>query len=302
MTAIPSLFFDDAWAGYRRWEHRLPSKPAPITPERVGGLRDLLDDFDVFILDNFGVLSLGTPVIPEGLPAVRAIRAAGKPIRVITNDAARHVDDMARRHQARGYDFQAEEIVPGYRLLGEALSRFPQVERWGAIGTGDLPMPELTAGMPSLTDDPAAAHRVDGIVLFDSQGWDEVEYGRLEASFFERPRPVVVCNPDVTAPYPDMLSAETGWFAHRLADATGVEPLFIGKPWTGVYDLALADLHDIPRERVLCVGDTLHTDVIGGRIAGCRTLLVETGFTRGRDPIALAEECGIWPDFISATV
>lgn len=209
---------------------------------------------------------------------------------------------MARRHAERGYDFRSDEIVPGYRLLADALARFPEARRWGAIGVGDLPMPDLSRDMARLTDLPAAAAEVDGVVLFDSEGWDEVEYQRLEAGLFERPRPVVVCNPDVTAPYEDTLSAETGWFAHRLADATGIEPLFLGKPWPGVYDLALRDLAGIPRERVLCVGDTLHTDVLGGRVAGCRTLLVETGFTRGRDPLAMAAACGIWPDYVSRAV
>ena len=50
---------------------------------------------------------------------------------------------------------------------------------------------------------------------------------------------------------------------------------------------------------MLCVGDTLHTDILGGRAAGCRTLLIEDGFMRGADPLALAQESGIWPDFIA---
>ena len=52
-------------------------------------------------------------------------------------------------------------------------------------------------------------------------------------------------------------------------------------------------------ERVLCVGDTLHTDILGARAAGCRAMLVESGFLAGRDPLALAAESGIWPDFIA---
>ena len=33
--------------------------------------------------------------------------------------------------------------------------------------------------------------------------------------------------------------------------------------------------------------------------AGYRTLLVEDGFCRGRDAMALCRESGIWPDFIA---
>jgi ribonucleotide monophosphatase NagD (HAD superfamily) len=56
------------------------------------------------------------------------------------------------------------------------------------------------------------------------------------------------------------------------------------------------------RGRVLCVGDTLHTGILGGRAVGMKTLLVKTGFTRGKNPLALAKESGIWPDFISPSI
>ena len=35
------------------------------------------------------------------------------------------------------------------------------------------------------------------------------------------------------------------------------------------------------------------------RAAGCATLLIEDGFMRGVDALALARESGIWPDFIA---
>jgi ribonucleotide monophosphatase NagD (HAD superfamily) len=50
------------------------------------------------------------------------------------------------------------------------------------------------------------------------------------------------------------------------------------------------------------VGDTLHTDVLGGAAAGCRTVLVtDHGLFAGRDTVPFIAASGIVPDFIVKT-
>jgi glycerol-1-phosphatase len=300
---IPTLSFSAAWAGYRRWEHRMPTKPPSRAAQRVGCLVEILDDFDAVILDNFGVLSLGPPAIPEGAAALAAIRATGKPMRVLTNDGAKGIEAMLVGHRGRGYTFQSEEIVPGYRLLKRTLAAHPIQRPWGVIGLDPLPESDLTSAMIPLTRDGIdRVRQVGGVVLLDGGEWRERDQERLIDSMIRESRPVIVCNPDLTAPYPDALSIEPGWSAHLLADATAVEPVFLGKPFPDIYEIALSGLDHIPRDRVIAVGDTIHTDVLGAHAAGIKSLLVETGFTRGQDAIALMEEAGITADFIAATV
>jgi glycerol 3-phosphatase-2 len=303
---ITTLSFDEAWAGYRRWEHRMPAKPPLRSARRVSGLAEILDQFDAVILDNFGVLSLGGPAIDAGAPALAAVRRSGKPLRVLTNDGAKSIEAMLVGHQGRGYAFRDTEIVPGYRLLEQTLAgHLPaKMERaWGVIGLDPLPLPALTQQMTPLTY--GGIDEVDtvaGVVFLDTGDWRETDQQRLLASLRAEPRPVIVCNPDLTAPYPKCLSIEPGWPANQLADSTGVEPVFLGKPFADIYDVALSDLDHIPRERIIAVGDTPHTDVLGAHAAGIKSLLVETGFTRGRDAATLMEQAGIVADYIAATV
>jgi glycerol-1-phosphatase len=298
-----TLSFYQAWAGYRRWEHRMPEKPPRRLARRVSCLAEILNDFDAVIFDNFGVLSLGGPAIPEGAAALAAVRAAGKPLRILTNDGAKGIDAMLTGHRGRGYYFQDEEIIPGYRLLEAALNARPIQRPWGVIGLDPLPEPALTGPMLALTGDGInRIEEVGGVVLLDAGEWRQSDQDRLVEAMTQDPRPMIVCNPDLTAPYPTDLSIEPGWSAHLLADATGVEPVFLGKPFPDIYDVALRGLGDIPRDRVIAVGDTPHTDVLGAHAAGIRSLLVETGFTRGQDAIALMEEADIMADFIAAAV
>jgi hypothetical protein len=40
--------------------------------------------------------------------------------------------------------------------------------------------------------------------------------------------------------------------------------------------------------------------VLGGRATGFRTLLIEDGFCRGQNTLALAAESAIWPDLVAS--
>ncbi len=296
---MPFITFEHAWREYRRSEQRLPPKPPAVRPERVAGVAAIRDHFDAVILDAWGVLNLGAVPIPRALTAVKVLRAAGVPLLVLSNDAAADKAKAAENHRRRGYDFRADDIVAGLDLLPETLASLALEAPPGLIADPPAPMQALTGAMPVLADDPAAYERVPAIAFLSADQWSERKQDLLRESLVRRPRPLIVCNPDIASPETHMLNAEPGYYAHRIADETGDPPILCGKPGGGIYRKALARLGGISPERVLCVGDTLHTDILGARAAGCRAMLVEDGFCAGRDALALAAECGIWPDFVA---
>jgi glycerol-1-phosphatase len=296
---LPAIAFDEAWREYRRAERRLPAKPPRVAPQRIPGVAAVAERFDLVVLDAWGVLNLGTEAIAGAPAAVAALRALGKRLLVLSNDGTREPSPAAARHRARGFDFSPDEIVVGVELLPDVLAGLATPEPLGLIGDRPAPFPALTDAMLPLGDDPADYERVGGIVFLSSDGWSEDRQALLEQSLARRPRPLVVGNPDIVSPEAGAMAAEPGYYAHRLADATGIAPLFCGKPFAPIYARIRLRHPDIAPERVLCVGDTLHTDILGGRAAGYSALLIEDGFCRGRDALALAADCGIWPDFIA---
>jgi ribonucleotide monophosphatase NagD (HAD superfamily) len=154
--------------------------------------------------------------------------------------------------------------------------------------------------MSLLADDPAVYERAEGFLLIGSDDWTAARQAMLERSLRARARPALVGNPDLVAPREDGLSIEPGHFAHRLSDRTGIAPAFFGKPFRDVFDLALAHLSPPPDPAaVLMVGDTLHTDILGGRALGFATALM-TGFgaLAGEDAAAAIAASGIVPDFV----
>jgi glycerol-1-phosphatase len=296
---LPLLDFDRAWRVYLDAAPRLPPVPAPVTPRRVAGIAEIADAFDLVVLDAWGVLNLGDSVIPTAPPAVAELRRRGKLLTVLSNDGGSDKAMAVAKHRRRGFDFSAEEIIAGIDLLPDALAILPPPERLGLIADDPLPLADLTGRMRRLGDRGADYDDVEGFVFLSSDEWSEARQAKLHAGLARRRRPLVVGNPDVVSPGSDAFYAEPGFYAHRLAAELGISPIFLGKPYPAIYR-RLAERHkDIAPDHVLCVGDTPQTDVLGGRNAGHRTMLVEDGFCRGRDALALCRESGIWPDFIA---
>ncbi|MBM9593020.1 HAD-IIA family hydrolase [Roseitranquillus sediminis] len=292
-----------AWAfeAYVSVRNRLPSPgPHSVTPQVAETLADIAAPYDLILLDAYGVLNVGEQAIPGAPERMAELRRAGKRTMVVTNSAGYPKRAMMARYARLGFDFAPHEVVSSREALLRHLDRQPK-RRWGLMLAQGYGLEEFEALEARFLDDaPLTYDWAEGFLLVGSEGWTEARQARLEAALRERPRPVLVGNPDIVAPREGGLSLEPGHFAHRLADATGVRPEFFGKPFRQIYDLALSRLHPSPAsEKILMVGDTLHTDILGGRSMGLATALVTAfGSLAGSDVAAAIATSGITPDFV----
>jgi HAD superfamily hydrolase (TIGR01450 family) len=288
---------DAAWAvrAYEAVRHRLPPvEPAPA-PRAVGGIAEIAERYDAVLLDAFGVLNVGETAIPGAPDAVAALQRAGKRALVLTNSASQPPEAALLKYRRLGFDFAPEDVISSRDALKLGLARRRE-RRWGAMAPQGARIAELGVHAKPLGDDPAAYDACDGFILLGSGGWTEQRQRLLTDALVRRPRAVLVGNPDIVAPRESGLTLEPGHFAHRLADETNVHPEFFGKPFANIFDLAFGRLGGIPRGRILMVGDTLHTDVLGGRHAGVETLLLtDFGLFAGTDTHCYMAATGIFP-------
>ncbi|WP_347313360.1 HAD-IIA family hydrolase [Defluviimonas sp. SAOS-178_SWC] len=288
-----------AFAAYEAVRHRLPGAAFPQAPREVETLVALSDEADAFLLDAFGVLNVGNRAIPRARETVDVLRRAGKRVIVVSNAASYCKRVLLDRYRRIGFDFTAEDVISSRDALLSALETQPR-RRWGMMA----PRAEGREGIEHLDaefleDDPDAYEAAEAFLLFGSGEWTEARQQLLLRSLERRPRPILVGNPDLVAPREHGLTHEPGYFAHRIADATGIEPEFFGKPFGNVFDLALSRLPGVRPRRIIMVGDTLQTDILGGAAAGLRTALVTGhGALLGLNPRTAMEASGIVPDFV----
>ena len=293
------LKMTEAFAAYEGVRHRLPPVRRPASCIRLPDLDAIAEDFDTFLLDAFGVLNIGETAIP-GVPArVAGLQKAGKRVLVVSNAAGYPHSNLMAKYRRLGYDFAPDDVITSRKTVLQALETVPPM-RWGLIATESLGREDINhLDATYLAEDQAAYDAADAFVMLGSAAWTEQRQALLITSLTHRPRPVYVGNPDIVAPRENGFSTEPGSYAHRLADATGVAPQFFGKPFQNIFNLAFDRLADFDPARTVMVGDSLHTDILGGQTADIKTALIAGyGFFAGHDANAAIGTSGIQPDYI----
>ena len=291
---------EEAFLAYEAVRHRLPTAvPTGRQIRRVESLAVIADEFDVFLLDAFGVLNIGETAIPGTRERIDALRDAGKRILVVSNAASVPPSRLLEKYRRLGYLFTPDDIVTSRATLASSMAGMAEI-RWGVMGGAQATLTDLGDLEVSLLGDESSSYsNVDGFLMIGSDDWTEGRQTLLEDALHANPRPVLVANPDIVAPREGGFSAEPGHFAHRLADRTGVVPRFFGKPFSNIFDLVFKRLGEVDKARVLMVGDSLHTDILGAQSAGVASALVALyGFFAGQDVQRAIDRAGIEPDFV----
>ena len=294
------MTLERAFAAYEAARARLPDARVGGRATRCRTLDDIADEFDVFLLDAFGVLNIGEKAIPGVPERVANLQARGKRVFVVTNAAGYSNATLLAKYARLGYEFAPENVISSRMTLLHALTQEPD-RHWGAMlskaaGLADLENINLTR----LEEDRAAYAKAEGFLCLGAAEWTEERQGLLEEALLEHPRPVLVANPDIVAPRENGFSTEPGSYAHRLADRTGIVPRFFGKPFANIYDLAFERLGgDIDLSSVVMVGDSLHTDILGAQTTGVSSALISGyGFFAGASVAGPIGQSGICPDYI----
>jgi HAD superfamily hydrolase (TIGR01450 family) len=302
--ATPETSAAWAFAAYEAVRHRLPQARFPRTARKAADLTALIDSHDIILLDAFGVLNVGEAAIPGAVDHVAALQQAGKHVMVVSNAAGYPKRFLMARLARLGFDFSADHVLSSREVLLYHLRQSPP-RHLGLMADPHYGLEELEGlSATILADDPAAYEAAEGFAFLGSGTWTDHRQHLLTDSLRRRPRPVLVGNPDIVAPREGGLSLEPGHYAHLLADQTGTLPQFFGKPYPAIFDMALTraraarpDVTD--PARIIMVGDTLQTDILGGAAAGVQTALI-TGFGAlvGMDVTAAITASGIMPDLI----
>ena len=289
-----------AFTAYEHVRHRLPKAIFPAAARHAPDLGALADAFDVFVFDAFGVLNVGNTPIPGAVERVKMLKANGKTCLVVTNAASYDRDASFAKFRHLGFDFPHDDIATSRQAAEEAvLAQGGAAGGFAVLGldegeAGALPFPVAHPG-----DDPAHFDAATGFLFLSNQRWSASRQALLEASLARRSRPVIIGNPDIIAPREEGLSTEPGYFGYRLAELGLGEVAFHGKPFASVYELLRRRHPGMAGARIAMIGDTLHTDVLGGAAQGWSTVLVSHhGLFKGVDVRAPIAASGIVPDFI----
>ncbi len=271
---------------------------------------DLIDKFDLYVFDIYGVLWNGKSVISGADKTLEELKKAGKKVLIMSNGTALSTkieESYGKRGFIKGVHYDrivsSGDAYHAYVLKDKRLLKFYQFGRPSkALFEGsqyiELAKPEeadfVYAGVPQ---------------IFDGEIWRD--YLTIEPfadellSLIKMNKTLVCVNPDLKAfenQYDEPVIRQGSVAKFYVENGGDVE--YWGKPYGNIYDYALRN-ELMPRDRMLMIGDTLQTDILGGKNYGMKTVLVRRGISElnmreagMKDMAAYARSLNIVPDYI----
>ncbi|MCX6065481.1 MAG: HAD-IIA family hydrolase [Chloroflexi bacterium] len=226
------------------------------------------------ILDMDGVLWTDSAPIGD-LPRIFArIKELNLAVAMATNNSTRTVDQYVERLHDFGVDVEPWQVITSSLAVAEMMKRkLPAGSPVFAIGEQGLIDALKDANFELLSTD--EAERAQAVVI----GLDRrIDFDKMrEATLLVRAGiPFFATNPDKTFPTPRGQIPGAGAWISVIVIASEVEPMYAGKPYPYILELALERL-GTPKEATYVVGDRLETDIAGGQGMGCPTSLVLSG-------------------------
>lgn len=256
----------------------------------IQSLAEVAAGYDAVFCDLWGCLHNGKAPFPAAVAALRAFRAGGGRVVLMTN-APRPFSAVERQLNAMAVPQDAWDLIVSSgdaaqaAMLQGAVGR--KVFHIGAVK--DEPFfSEFPGDMAALAASQPAIERVgmldaEGIVctgLADDQTETPADYRAQLLLGKARGLPMLCANPDIVVDMGEKRAYCAGALAEDYANMGG-EVLYYGKPHPPIYDLARRRM-GLDDPRILCIGDGIATDVQGGIAEGLDTLFITGGIAADR--------------------
>lgn len=242
-------------------------------------IKTLYDDYDVFLFDLWGVVVEGMVTYPGVVEQI--------------NDLIKH----------RKVFFVSNAPRPNYKVLNTLRSfGLESINQDMIITSGDVARSVVVESKVTLDkgDDIAVYHLgydrneeiLHNIPHRDTSSLDEAdillltlyrddheninEFDEILKEAARRNIIAICANPDTTIPKQNTLRYCSGYFAEKIENHGG-NVIYTGKPKNEIYTKVFSYIPDVPKNRILMIGDTFETDILGAQNSGISSALVLTG-------------------------
>lgn len=237
--------------------------------------KDLLQSKKLFLFDQDGTLYLGSQLYDFTIPLLEKIKATGRRYMFMTNNSSKSVADYIKKLEKMGITASREDFITSSQATAYYLKKHHPGKTLYVCGTCSLVKELEMEGFTVTTD----LDKVECIVMgFDT----ELTFQKLEdvskLLLTRKDLPYIATNPDLVCPTEFGSVPDCGSVCIMIKNATGREPVVIGKPSPLMPELAMEHT-GYAKEETAVVGDRIYTDVKSGLNAGITGILVLSGET-----------------------
>jgi len=274
---------------------------------RIENFKSIIDQYNIIFFDAFGVIKTYQGLVPGIENTFAYLEQQQKEYYIVTNDASRSPTQLAASYHKMGLTaITPERIVSSGMLTKEYLDLKVRDGIVAYLGTENSAHYIESSGLQTLPVsqiNEGNIDKVNALIFLDDEGFDWcADLNKAVNLLRKRTIPVIVANTDHAYPVSvNNVSIAIGGLATMIEKIVGKEFIRFGKPdsqmFMFAYDL-IREYRPISKKEIVMVGDTLHTDILGGNKFGLDTVLVLSGNTQPTDVDTRITATGIVPTYI----
>ncbi|HSC53511.1 MAG TPA: TIGR01459 family HAD-type hydrolase [Phnomibacter sp.] len=274
---------------------------------QLSDFRTVINQYDVIFFDAYGVLKTYEGLVPGVDRTFDLLEEQQKEFYIITNDASRSPELLSASYLRSGLTaITPDRIISSGMLAKEFLDLKVNdgiVAYLGTPGSAHYIDSSGLHTLPVSEIDDSNMHKVNALVMLDDEGYDWFrDLNKAVNLLRHRTIPAIAANPDNSYPINNHdVGIAVGALAHMMEKVVGKKFIRFGKPDSQIFMFAfekLKEKREISKKKILMIGDTLTTDILGGNRFGLDTMLVLTGNTQPRDAESRIVSTGIVPTYI----
>lgn len=236
-------------------------------------LNECVRQVKLYLFDMDGTLYLGDRLYDFTVELLKTIRQTGGKYLFMTNNSSKSVEDYVKKLASLGIEATREDFMTSSQATAFYLKQNHPGKTLYVCGTRSLIVELESEGFTVTTD----LDKVECVVMgFDT----ELTFQKLhDVSYLLLTRkdlPYIATNPDLVCPTEFGSVPDCGSVCIGIKNATGREPVVIGKPSPLMPQLAMEKL-GFTCDQTAVVGDRIYTDIKSGLNAGCTGILVLSG-------------------------
>lgn len=264
--------------------------------EVISGIETLIERYDGFLIDQWGVLHNGVKPFPGVVATLQALQESAKKVVILSNSGRRAAVNQQRMEQMG----IAPTLYQAVLTSGEAAWVGFNEKRDATFSDLGKRCLYFSRNSDRSSVDGLAldcvdhAEQADFVFLsgLDSEDSAIVAVREQLTIALSRKLPLLCSNPDLTGLDGDRLILAPGTIAEEYAEQGG-EVRYIGKPWPTIYRIAL-DYLQLSPEKIVAIGDSLQHDIQGAAGIGVDGAFITNGihrdaFANVSDSVAILE-------------
>lgn len=236
-------------------------------------LKPEFDKYKAFIFDLDGVIYTGNTPIDSAIDAIKKLIAAKKKVFFLTNNSSVFIDRSVEKLNSFGIEIGNDFFLNSALATAIYLKSHNYPKEIYLVGEEAFKSILEEHGFEVLNTSEGAKTVVVGINF-------SFDYDKLKHALFAiaNGAEFIASNTDAVMPTESGFLPGGGTMVAAIQAGSAKKPKVIGKPNKSIFKIAL-DLLKVKNNEVVCVGDRLETDILGGNNSNIDTVLVLTGVT-----------------------